>query len=305
MRSLGQRIDAAMLTNQDLEAIDDVAYEAKEEELVVRKMVSLKTDIAEGAETYTYKKLTKRGAAKIYAYGGDDIPLVDADVEKVTLQINGEVLGFQVDVQEKRNAQHTGTSIDTTKTTAVRRGMAEKEQDYFFEGDEAFNAEGLINFTGIQTTTVDQNEAGSSTNWPDKTGAEILADIRKIRKLGNTKTGIETDTLGLPPGQYEDLDKPVNADRPEYSIRDYIEEKDWFTNGIYKSSAYEEAGDGSTDAMVAFDSSNDVIEFGLPMDLTRHDPVILPNLAEQVNFEQRMVGAIVRFPLGIVRGDGI
>ena len=43
MRFLGQRTDAAMLTNQDLEAIDDVVYEAKEEELVVRRMVALRT----------------------------------------------------------------------------------------------------------------------------------------------------------------------------------------------------------------------------------------------------------------------
>ena len=304
MKDLGVVRQDAILRNEDLEAIDNTVYEAKERELTARTMVSLMTDIAEGAETYSYDKITKKGAAKIFAYGSDDVPLVDADMERHTQGIFGIVVGFRIDVQEKRAARMANRPIETTKATAGRRAAAEKENDFFYNGDDAYNAEGLLNFTGIQTYSVPQDSDSSGTEWQYKTGAERVADIKEARKKVNLKPGLEADTLALPPAQYEDLDDPYNAENPELTIRRYLENQGWFSR-IVSAPELEEGGDGGTDCFVVFDSNPDVVQLGLPMDLYRHEPYMLGNLSSQINLEDRTAGAIVRFPLGVCRADGI
>lgn len=294
-----------MMTNRDLESVDKVVYEAKEEELTARTVVTLKTDDPEGAETISYDKMTKKGAAKIFAYGAaDDIPLVDADVERHTQKVFGIVVGFSIGIQEKRAAQMANRPVDTTKATASRRAVAEKENSFFYKGSAAHKAEGLINHTGIQTMPVAQNKEETSTKWKDKTGEEIINDIREARKKVNSLPGFTADTLLLPPDQYEDLDKPVNAENYHMTIRKFLQEQGWFTN-IVRVADLEKAGDSESDCLVVFDSSREVVELSLPMDITRHPEVLLNNLSSQINLEERTGGAVVRFPLGICRADGI
>ncbi|WP_018250325.1 DUF2184 domain-containing protein [Orenia marismortui] len=301
----GVKRQDSLLTNDDLKAIDNKLYEAKEDELKARTLVSLKTDDPAHVKVISYKKITKKGAAKIFAYGADDVPLVSADIEEHTQRVFGIVDGFVIPYDDLRAARANGVSIDATYAVAARRAAAEKENDFFFVGDSDYNAEGLINFTGIQTFAVDTNDAGSSTEWADKTGPEIIEDIRQGRKKVNIKPGLQADTLGLPPSHYEDLDreyKPGTSN--DKTIREVLEAKNWFSR-IEPIAELEKAGDADEDSFIVFDSSEDVVQMSLPMDLYRHDPIQKDNLAEQINFEERTGGAVVRFPLGIVRGDGI
>ncbi|MFT9496371.1 DUF2184 domain-containing protein [Anaerosolibacter sp.] len=299
---LGIRNDA-MLTNRDLESIDKVVYMAKEDELTARTVVRLKTDDPAGAESIAYDMITKKGAAKLFAYGGaDDVPLVDMDVKRHSQRVFGVVAGFRVDVQEKRAAQMVGRAVDTMKAEAARRAVAEKENHFFYIGDDAYNAEGLVNATGIQTMPVAQNAGATSTKWKDKTAEEIIEDIRGARKKVNKMPGLNTDTLLLPPDQYEDLDRPVNSENYGMTIRKWLQEQKWFTN-IVRVPQLVGVGDSDTDSLVVFDSS--VVQLSLPLDITRHPEVLMPNLSSQINLEERTGGAVIRYPLGICRADGI
>lgn len=300
---LGVRNDA-LLTNRDLEAIDRTVYQAKEEELSARLVFRLKTDDPPGAESIGFDMITRRGAAKIFSYGGvDDVPLVDADVTRHVQRVYGIVLGMNVDVQSKRAAQMAGRPIDTIKADACRRGIAEKENGFFYIGSAAYNAKGLTNATGIQVLAVpDNGQAVPSTLWEDKTGEEIVEDIRLARKKVNAQPGMMADTLVLPPDQYEDLDRPVNAEHYEMTIRQWLKAQGWFKN-IQREKSLEAAGAAGVDCMVVCDSS--VLQLSLPMDLTRHPEVLMPNLASRINFEERTGGAVIRYPLGICRADGI
>lgn len=300
---LGFRNDA-MLTNRDLEAIDRTVYQAKEEELSARLVFRLKTDDPPGAESIGYDMITRRGAAKIFSYGGvDDVPLVDADVKRHVQRVYGIVLGMNVDVQSKRAAQMANRPIDTIKAEACRRGIAESENRFFYIGSQAHNAYGLTTATGVQVYAVATNGQDTpSTLWKAKTGEQIIEDIRQVRKKVNTQPGLTADTLMLPPDQYEDLDRPVNSERYELTIRQWLKNQGWFKT-ISKEKALEKAGTGGMASMVVCDSS--VVQLSIPMDLTRHPEVLLANLASRINFEERTGGAVIRYPLGICRGDGI
>lgn len=304
MRPLGQTVrEDAIFRPEDLDDLDEVIYEAKEDELVARQLVELKQDIDEGAETFSYDRLTRLGSAKIYSYGGaDDIPLVDFDMERVTQRIYGIVVGFTTNVQELRAAQRAGRPIDTTRAAVARKAIAEKENDFFFNGDADYNAEGLLNATGIQVYSVPAGDAGGTT-WATKTGLEILADIRNARALVAAQPGHEADTLVLPPNQYELLQQPVSATDTRILLA-YIESVNWFRR-VVKAAELVGAGVGSADSGLVFDSSPEVVALALPMDITRHPSVDMGNLTWKTPLEERCGGAIVRYPLGICRFDGI
>jgi len=175
----------ALIRPQDLNAIDKRVYEPHASELKARSIFNVKTDIPAGAKTYSYDVLTRSGAAKILAPGATDVPLVDADLTEETVKIYSIVAAFNISVQEVREAQMAGRPIDVTKADTVRKAIAEKENQVTFSGDKTHGIKGLTDAVGIQVYATPQNEAGTSTKWKDKTGKEIVADIRKAKNMVN------------------------------------------------------------------------------------------------------------------------
>lgn len=291
----------SLLRPQDLQAIDRKIYEPHKEELKARNIFSLKTDIAAGAETYAYDVFKRSGAAKILAPGATDIPLVDADLERHTVNIYSIAAAFNITVQELRQAQMTGVPIETTKADTARKAIAEKENSIAFAGDSKYNIKGLTAVTGIQIYAVPQG-ASTKTTWADKTADEIVADIRKAKNKVNKLNGHTADTLLVTPDSFEQLEKPFN-EYTKQTVLEYIQSQRWFQR-IEVLSDIEGQGTAGANCFVVLDSSPDVLELGIPMDITRHpQEYSFPNY--KVPFEERTCGLIVRYPMAIVRGDGI
>lgn len=289
------------LRPQDLEAIDKKIYEPHKEELKARKIFALKTDIPAGAETYGYDVFKRSGAAKILAPGASDIPLVDADLERHTVDIYSIAAGFNITVQELRQAQMAGMTIETTKADTARKAIAGKENRIAFAGDEKHKIKGLTAVTGIQVYAVPQGASGKTT-WKDKTADEIVSDIRKAKNKVNKLNGHTADTFIITTDGFEELEKPFN-EFTKQTVLEYIQSQRWFQR-IEVLSDIEEQGIGGANCFVVLDSSPDVVQLGIPMDITRHpQEYSFPNY--KVPFEQRTTGLIVRYPMAIVRGDGI
>lgn len=298
--TLQYRADA-LLRPQDLEAIDKKIYEPHKEELRARSIFALKTDIPAAAETYSYDAFNRSGVAKILAPGSSDIPLVDADLERHTVDIYSIGAAFNITVHELRQAQHAGVQIETTKADTARKAIAEKENKIAFMGDADYNINGLTAVTGIQVYAVPQG-AGASTKWADKTADEIVADIRKAKNKVNKLNGHTADTLIITPDSFELLEKPFN-EYTKQTVLEYIRSQNWFSR-IEVITDIEAQGAANSNCFVVLDSSPDVIQLGIPMDITRHpQEYAFPNY--KVPFEQRTTGLIVRYPMAIVRGDGI
>ncbi|QAS52813.1 DUF2184 domain-containing protein [Halobacillus litoralis] len=292
----------ALIRPQDLNAIDNTIYEINKEELKARTIFNVKSDVPEGAETYSYDVIKRSGAAKVLAPGADDIPLVDADMERHTEQIYSIAAAFRLSVQELRQAQMSGQPVETTKAATARRAISEKENKIAWKGDTKHKILGVTNAEGIQTMAVANNEAGNSSSWKDKTGREIVADLRKARAAVNKLPGHTPDTLIVTSGAMEELEKEYN----EYTgqtVLQYLRSQSWFSKIDYTSDL-EKVGDGDTDSFLVFDSSPTVVELLIPMDIKRHPQEYkFPNY--KVPLEERTGGIIVRYPMAIVRGDGI
>ncbi|WP_156488372.1 DUF2184 domain-containing protein [Fictibacillus phosphorivorans] len=295
------RVDG-MIRPVDLEAIDSKLFEAKKEELKARSIFNVKTDVHEGAETYSYDVIKRSGAAKILAPGADDIPLVDADMERHTEKIYSIAAAFRISVQEVRQAALSGRPVEATKAETARKAIAEKENRLVWIGDATHNILGVTNAVGIQVMAVANNAGGTSTKWKDKTGREIVADLRTARKAVNKLPGHTANTLVVTPDAMEELEKEYN----EYTgqtVLQYLKSQGWFTT-VEFTSDLEKRGVGATDSFLVFDNSPDVVEILIPMDIKRHpEEYKFPNT--KVPLEERTGGAIVRYPMAIVRGDGI
>ncbi len=291
------------MRSMDLEALDNTLYEPKYAELKARSVLSLKTDIPAGAETYAYDVMTRSGVAKILANDSDDVPLVDIDKRRETSRIYSIVTGYRVNVQELRAAQMTNYPVDTAKAGVARRAVAEKENRLVWIGDPDYNIKGLVNMTGIQTTSVAAGAKGS-TKWSQKTGAEIVEDVRKTRSLVTVLPSMADTplTLALPAAAYEEAGKRY-SDYDNRTVLDVIRSYGWFESIV---SVPDLAGQGTaaSDCMLIFDASAENMQLVLPMDLMRHEPEWkFPNW--KVAVEERCGGALVRYPMTIARGDGI
>ncbi|QTB15910.1 encapsulin [Lysinibacillus sphaericus] len=292
----------ALIRPQDLNAIDKRVYEPHASELKARSIFNVKTDIPAGAKTYSYDVLTRSGAAKILAPGATDVPLVDADLTEETVKIYSIAAAFNISVQEVREAQMAGRPIDVTKADTVRKAIAEKENQVTFSGDKTHGIKGLTDAVGIQVYATPQNEAGTSTKWKDKTGKEIVADIRKAKNMVNKLNGHEADTLLLTPDSNEELEKTFN-EYTQQSVLEYIKSQNWFKR-IETVNDLAKKGLAGSECFVVLDSSPDVVELGIPLDITRHpQEYAFPNT--KVPFEERTTGLIIRYPMAICRADGI
>ena len=301
---LGNRVERKdeMLLQRDLEAIDDVLYEPKEEELIVRTFLDVYDNIPEHAETYMYDKYERQGSAKRSATGADDVPYVDNDKERISQKVISIENAFKIEKQELRAARANGRNVDTEKAETARRYTAENENDLVFLGDSELGIPGLVNADGINTYDVPDDSDSDGTEWQYKTGKEMIADIREARAKVNANDGFMADTLILPSEQYEMLAKPYN-DYNSNTILTYLQEQGWFDR-ILEISYLEDADpDGNNDVGLVLDTSSNNMELGLAIDMDRDEPYRLPNGAYQVRTEERTTGVIIRRPKAVCRFD--
>lgn len=292
----------SLINPRDLKALDKRVYEPKTSELKARSIFALKTDIPAGARTYSYNILTRSGAAKILAPGANDIPLVDADLEEDVVKIYSIAAAFGIDAQEVREAAMLNMPIDTTKAELVRKAIAEKENQIAFVGESEYNIKGITNATGVQVFAVPQGTS-TKTTWADKTGDEIVDDILTAKGKVDILNGHEADTLLLTPAAKQIIQRKVYNEFTKQTVLQYLQSENTFAR-IETVNDLEKKGTAKSDVFVVLDSSADVVELGIPMDITRHpEEYAFPRT--KVPYEMRTTGLIVRYPMAIVRGDGI
>jgi len=118
----------------------------------------------------------------------------------------------------------------------------------------------------------------------------------------NKLNGHEADTLLLTPDSNEELEKTFN-EYTQQSVLEYIKSQNWFKR-IETVNDLAKKGLAGSECFVVLDSSPDVVELGIPLDITRHpQEYAFPNT--KVPFEERTTGLIIRYPMAICRADGI
>lgn len=305
----GRKLDAneTLFLQRQLESVESTLFETKQRELKYRQYIPVSNRDNPGAETITYRLLTKVGMARVIASGADDLPSADAFVQEFTARVKSIGTSFRFTTQELRAAAMNNVSLENTKSAAARRAMHEKEADIAWNGDSVNALVGLLTHPNI--TSMASPAGAGGTVWSLKTPDEIIADIgAMVTKVRSQSKGVhEADTLLLPIDQYNLIAQTPRATNSDTTILEFILQNNAFglTTIDWLSVELDLAFTGGTeDGAICYERSAEVLENRIPMEMMVH-PAQPKGLNFEFPVESRNGGVVVRFPLGIVFMTGI
>lgn len=291
----------ATISARDLEELDKVVYTPKESQLKGRTLFSSKK-VAPGTKTYTYRVLTKRGAAKIIANRGTDVPTVDGDMKEYTQGIVAFALSANYSYMEVQEAQRAGINLDASQGEAIARLMGEFENKLIFNGNADANIKGLTNLDTAQKFKFDTAflDDKGATNDPKVLMSQLKVAREKITHL----TGYEDlkPVLALPGTAYDALDVAYNDYQPT-TVLQMLQNRGWFSR-IEKINELQTAGAKGAAMGVIFDNSAESTQILDAQPVTRMQ-MEYKDLVYKIPYLEQCGGLIVRAPQTIVQLTGI
>jgi len=306
---LGQRFDSneSAIFAKQLEHIYTEMYNVEYPELKARKLIPVDTRVPTGAETFTYRQFDKLGEAKIIHNYAKDFPNVEIFGSEFTGKVKGLGASYQYNLQDLRAAAMAGLSLDSEKATVVREVMENLLEDIAATGDTNTNMGGFVNASGILAGTLGVSAGSGDDTWPNKTPAEILADVNgAAKKIFDTTKGIHMpDTLLLPTAAYSYItNTPFSPTYTADSILTYLLKFSPWIKNVDFWNRLDGAGASSTDRMMVYKKDPRVAQLVISQDFEQFAPQV-EGMAFVVPCHMRVGGVKVRYPKAICYVDGV
>ena len=265
--------------------------------------------------TILWREFDATGLAKVIANYADDLPRVDVLGEEHVAVIRALGAAYGFSVQDIREAQKVGRSLEQRKASAARTAVEQLKNRIGLNGDRTHNLHGL--FTTPNTNDVTAGTAAASPNgtgWSSasgKTPDEILADMSNLLdSVRNATNGVHKAThLVIPANSFAYIKNTPRSAGSDKSILT------WFMDqnpGVEVMDAYSfqavtnlpSGASGTSSVAMAYVKDPDLLAFAIPMGFTQHPPQSR-NLEFVVNVEERVGGLIVWKPLIISFMEGV
>jgi hypothetical protein len=289
-----------------------VAYKTQYPDIQYPKLVPVDTSAPEWVRTITHFSMDQVGKAEPFSMRGESIPLADVNRSKYEVAIEQWGMGYDYTVEELNHAMALGIPLTADKAIAARRAVEEAIDDIVMKGRADYGWEGLIDNANITAVDAQQNEAGTSREWKDKTAVEILRDVNDAltgvyHEQANT---VEmADTIALPPNIWGDFLHKV-LPGTAVNVAQYIQQANVYTmkTGIpltfVECRGLENAAAGNKGRMLVYRRDPEVLRLYMPMPFRFDAPqhwmyrFIVPGLL-------RLGGLEIRRPKAIRYVDGI
>ncbi len=198
------RLDASETAffKRQLEYIKSRTYDTKYKNLKAKMLIPVSTEAPAGADYIVWYSFSKAGRAKIIADYAHDFPRVDIYAEENQSQIKSLGDSYGYSIKEIRRAQMARVDLNGRRANTARRAIEELIDDLAWNGDDAYNMQGFLNYPGITEFTL--SSGGSGDTWALKSPDEIIVDLTGIMSAVSVPTkGVEeVDTILLPREQY-------------------------------------------------------------------------------------------------------
>lgn len=284
------RIDS-MIRPEDLERVKTTLIEPKREELVGRQLLPLDQEDPPWAETISYDEISYQGEASVvHGNANEDINVVTVDETRSGRPVFEVSLGFVLKKNELRAARANNRPIRTTKATEVRRKINEKEEDIVFDGVTNL-ANGLLDYgADVDLTSLTNHE-----NWDSgsETAQGMIEDINYLWAEFDQQNGFEPRVLVFNPTAWRQAATATFGSDTKRTALEVIEGKDWFPDGIYKTSQIP-GGGGDIDAVV-MDNREDNMALLVPEDMTMEDPFRRSPKEMYIEATLRLAGTVVHY----------
>ena len=269
----------AFVTGQAYQ-INQRVYETRYPDYDFGRLIYVDTSAPEwspGIMTYTSDV---SGAANWQSGYAKDVPLADVSQAMQTKSFHLAAIGYQWNLEEVNTTMaFPGANLPDRRARAARLAYMKFMYDLTIMGSPEKGLGGLINYSGVTTTTAPNDGTGGATLWVDqngvgqKTPAQIVRDINLgLMGVFRDTNDIElADTILLP---HEALtyiaQTPYSATTME-TILDFVARNNIYTRTtgreltIRALSALSAQASGNTGRMVAYKNDPEYVKLHLPM----------------------------------------
>lgn len=300
----------SMLTQEDLRQIESILYKPEEDELIGRRIFSVKTDWTPGAEEIGYDSYNRNGSATILAAGAGakDVKLVGNDkvrhFQKVfTLATGFEISRRRLKAIEAANTLGKGPQIndETLKVETSRRFINELEDEIIFNGSPDHGIDGVLTHPNINTG------AALTGTWSGATPAQILADLRDAKNDLEKDTFFKARVLVLDPVSWNLLQQPFSTETI-ITIAQWLESQGAYFEQVVVSRAMLNAFNGpsfSSNIFMVVDNAPKNVQLAVVEDIVMIEPDkdFLGDM--QFGVLEEFGGPMIRHPSAITVKTGI
>ena len=275
--------DAQALTLIQAQAfrVNQTVYEAKFPDWNYGRWVFVDTTgpaWSPGILTYT-SSIT--GQAKFQSGYAKDVPMADVNQDVQTKTFHLAAIGYQWNIEEiNTTLAIAGQNLPNRRARAARLSAEKFLYDTALKGQVEKGLTGLINYTGVPTTTAPADGTGSSTLWVDAAGVGIKTPVQIVRDINIALQGIYlatmqiemADTILLPVEAYNYIAATPYSAVTMDTILSFVQRTNIYTLttgrplniGTVRELGTGAAG-GTTGRMVAYKNDQDYVKFHLPM----------------------------------------
>lgn len=221
------------------------------------------------AQTVTYYSGDQYGAAKWLNGNSDDIPLAGTDRAQHKTAVHTAGIGYGFGWEEVGVAMMMGVNLQNDDAMAARRAYEEFVDGALLRGSPEKGYLGLMNYTGVTIVAAPTGAWGGGVT----TEGQVLADFNALI-LGVANDTLYTsiaDTVLLSPGKLNYLATTKLGDSGGMTLLEFIRKNNTYTAmtnrpltiGVLRG--LETAGAGSTERMIGYRRSPDVLKAHIPM----------------------------------------
>jgi hypothetical protein len=254
------------------------------------------------------------GKAEFLSGKGFDMPYASTLMNQNSRGFHLAGIGYEWSTQELQRAAKLGRSLSADKAAAARKAAQFFKRSIAMTGRAPGAAAsekgwtGFINDANVPAANVAADGTGSATAWSTKTPDLISRDIWAAVNAVETQTGetLTATTVALPTAKLRYIEQTRMSDTGS-TILAYIRGNRDGGENINFVPIRELAGAGasSTDRMVAYDASQEVVQFHLPGDHEFLPAFQKSSMTYEVGGIMNVGGTEVRLPKAITYRDGI
>jgi len=307
------QVGRAFLTPQ-LFRIETQVYMRKYPNADLNGLLPINTDGDMWDVGTVFYSMDEVGKAEFLSGKGFDMPYASTLMDQKSRGYHLAGIGYEWSTQELQRAAKLGRSLPTDKAGAARKAAQFFKRSVAMTGRTPGAAPsekgwtGFVNDASVPAANVAADGTGSTTTWATKTPDQISRDIWAGVNLVETQTK-ETHTatvVALPTQKLRYIEQTRMTDGSG-TILDYIRGNRDGGENIEFRAIRELAGAGAsgTDRMVAFDSSDEVIQFHLPGDHEFLPAFQKSSMTYEVGGIMNVGGTEVRLPQALTDRDGI
>jgi hypothetical protein len=300
---------------RELEHIKSQTFDVKYPALKAMQMIPVAIDAGPGAKTITYQQFNQSGIMKIIANYADDLPRSDVFGKEFTSKVKSLGGSYGYNVQEIREAQMAGLSLNARKATSVRKANDQAVNRIGWFGDASSGLLGFLNQPNVPAAVVPAGVTTTNVPWigaSPKNPSEILQDMNDaVTRIIDLTLGVEVpNTMLLPVAQNRKISTTRLDSGTDTTIKEFFMKNNPeiqmidFVNELKNVSPAPSGGAAPTDVMITYDRSPEVLTLELPQPFEQF-PAQERNLEFVIPAHSRIGGVIVYYPLAIDIAEGI